>query len=224
MQEANDTDKRQENMKDVGQEKHLNVDDCLQILDHVSICMNPRCDLQGCSKMKRMLSHTKECKKKMQSTCTLCKHFLHLCMIHSKNCRATPCRIYLCGLIKRRVAQRQRSTKHEANARVTMPTQKAHAQERNSLRGANRISYLSNTLIVNEKAAAFRRTLSLQIPTNRNPTWLPFNRTESLEAMQGSVPELIGAMNGLIRPAEGVMERPLIVGREQFQTHEEMDS
>ena len=77
---------------------------CIQFLVHAIHCRDTSCKQPSCNKMKRVLSHTKECRLMLSgkwNMCTVCKHFILLCISHAKNCDQDKCPVPVCARIKK---------------------------------------------------------------------------------------------------------------------------
>ncbi|KAL1462231.1 hypothetical protein WDU94_014084, partial [Cyamophila willieti] len=59
---------------------------CIQSLTHAFNCRNANCQLPSCHKMKRVLQHTKICKRKEKGVCPICEKLQALCCYHAKYC------------------------------------------------------------------------------------------------------------------------------------------
>lgn len=59
---------------------------CIQSLVHACQCRDANCRLPSCQKMKRVVQHTKVCKRKTNGGCPICKQLIALCCYHAKVC------------------------------------------------------------------------------------------------------------------------------------------
>ena len=50
----------------------------------LSQCRDTNCRLPSCHKMKRVVSHTKQCKRKTNGGCPICKQLIALCGYQTK--------------------------------------------------------------------------------------------------------------------------------------------
>lgn len=80
---------------------------CIQSLVHASQCRDANCRLPSCQKMKRVLSHTKSCKKKNNGGCAICKQLIALCCYHARNCKEQRCVVPYCSNIKQKLRQQE---------------------------------------------------------------------------------------------------------------------
>ena len=72
-----------------GQDKDrkLSIQRCIQSLVHACQCRGANCNLPSCNKMKRVVAHTKQCKRKAEGNCPCCKQLIALCCYHAKICQ-----------------------------------------------------------------------------------------------------------------------------------------
>ena len=80
---------------------------CIQCLVHACQCTDSECGLAACEKMKRVISHTKQCQRKTNGGCPICKQFIALCCCHAKLCQTAICPVPFCQNIKRRLRLQQ---------------------------------------------------------------------------------------------------------------------
>ena len=62
---------------------------------------------KSCHKMKRVVSHTKQCKRKSNGGCPICKQLIALCCYHAKMCQEAKCPVPFCQSIKQKLKQQQ---------------------------------------------------------------------------------------------------------------------
>ena len=67
----------------------LSIQRCIQSLVHARQCRDANCRLPSCHKMKRVVSHTKQCKRKTNGGCPICKQLIALCCYHAKLCQVS---------------------------------------------------------------------------------------------------------------------------------------
>ena len=91
--------------------KKLQIQRCIQGLLHSCKCRDANCRMQSCARLKKLISHSKQCKARQlgQNSCTVCRQLIALCCYHSKNCDDTQnkCPIPFCQNIKGRLKQQQ---------------------------------------------------------------------------------------------------------------------
>ena len=71
--------------------RKLSIQRCIQSLVHACQCRDANCRLPSCHKMKRVVSHTKQCKRKTNGGCPICKQLIALCCYHAKLCQVRNC-------------------------------------------------------------------------------------------------------------------------------------
>ncbi|XP_060705627.1 histone acetyltransferase p300-like [Hemiscyllium ocellatum] len=90
-----------------GDSRRLSIQRCIQSLVHACQCRNANCSLPSCQKMKRVVQHTKGCKRKTNGGCPICKQLIALCCYHAKHCQETKCPVPFCLNIKHKLRQQQ---------------------------------------------------------------------------------------------------------------------
>nr|XP_048301058.1 histone acetyltransferase p300-like isoform X1 [Myodes glareolus] len=81
----------------------LRIQRTMQFLVHACQCHSANCSLPSCPKMKRVMQHTKGCKRKTSGGCPICKQFIALCCLHAKLCQENNCQVLFCVYIRRRL-------------------------------------------------------------------------------------------------------------------------
>ncbi|XP_034544280.1 CREB-binding protein isoform X3 [Notolabrus celidotus] len=87
--------------------RRLSIQRCIQSLVHACQCRNANCSLPSCQKMKRVVQHTKSCKRKTNGGCPVCKQLIALCCYHAKHCQENKCPVPFCLNIKHKLRQQQ---------------------------------------------------------------------------------------------------------------------
>jgi E1A/CREB-binding protein len=87
--------------------RQLSIQRCIQSLVHACQCRDANCLLPSCRKMKRVVSHTKSCKRKTNGGCPICKQLIALCCYHAKLCNEAKCPVPFCLNIKQKLRQQQ---------------------------------------------------------------------------------------------------------------------
>lgn len=87
--------------------RKLSIQRCIQSLVHACQCRDANCRLPSCHKMKRVVSHTKNCRRKTKGDCPICKQLIALCCYHAKHCQETKCSVPFCSSIKQKLKQQQ---------------------------------------------------------------------------------------------------------------------
>ncbi|KAJ8981154.1 hypothetical protein NQ317_013819 [Molorchus minor] len=90
-----------------GEARKLSIQRCIQSLVHACQCRDANCRLPSCQKMKRVVQHTKVCKRKTNGGCPICKQLIALCCYHAKHCQETKCPVPFCSNIKYKLKQQQ---------------------------------------------------------------------------------------------------------------------
>ncbi|RVE69195.1 hypothetical protein OJAV_G00075480 [Oryzias javanicus] len=88
-----------------GDSRRLSIQRCIQSLVHACQCRNANCSLPSCQKMKRVVQHTKGCKRKTNGGCPICKQLIALCCYHAKHCQENKCPVPFCLNIKQKLRQ-----------------------------------------------------------------------------------------------------------------------
>merc|ERR1719228_3234685 len=80
---------------------------CINSLVHACQCRDANCRSPSCHKMKRVVSHTRQCKRKSNGGCPICKQLIALCCYHAKVCQDAKCPVHFCLNIKQKLRQQQ---------------------------------------------------------------------------------------------------------------------
>ena len=89
------------------EERRLKIQRCIQSLVHATHCREINCQHLSCAKMKRVVEHTKTCKRKTGGGCRICQEFIDLCCYHAKQCQERECVVPFCRHIKTKLRQQQ---------------------------------------------------------------------------------------------------------------------
>lgn len=87
--------------------RQQSIQRCIQSLVHACQCRDANCRLPSCAKMKRVVSHTRSCKRKTNGGCAICKQLIALCCYHAKLCQEAKCQVPFCQNIKQKLRQQQ---------------------------------------------------------------------------------------------------------------------
>jgi len=87
--------------------RRLSIQRCIQSLVHACQCRDANCRLPSCQKMKRVVAHTRSCKRKTNGGCPVCKQLIALCCYHAKHCQEAKCPVPFCLNIKHKLRQQQ---------------------------------------------------------------------------------------------------------------------
>ena len=80
---------------------------CITTLEHATHCREPTCQRASCAKMKRVVEHTKTCRRKTGGGCRICQGLIHPCCYHAKSCLEKECVVPFCRQIKLKLRQPQ---------------------------------------------------------------------------------------------------------------------
>ena len=100
---SNGTDKPQNPQES----RRASIQRCIQSLVHACQCRDANCRQPSCQKMKRVVAHTKTCKRKTNGGCPICKQLIALCCYHAKHCQEAKCPVPFCLNIKQKLRQQQ---------------------------------------------------------------------------------------------------------------------
>ncbi len=84
--------------------KKQSIEKSIKFLVHAIQCELTYCKQPSCIKMKRVLTHTSECrlmKLGRWKLCQACNNFMLLCQSHAKTCQKNDCPITGCNRVKR---------------------------------------------------------------------------------------------------------------------------
>jgi len=85
--------------------RRQSIQRCIQSLCHASQCRDANCHTQSCHKMKRVMLHTRTCRRKVNNGCTICKQLIALCCYHAKSCTEQKCPIPFCLQLRQKLQQ-----------------------------------------------------------------------------------------------------------------------
>lgn len=95
------TDLKQANPQEA---RKQSIQRCIHSLVHACQCRDANCRLPSCQKMKRVVTHTKNCKRKTNGGCPICKQLIALCCYHAKHCLdGNKCPVPFCHNIKQKL-------------------------------------------------------------------------------------------------------------------------
>ncbi|KAI6195786.1 hypothetical protein M3Y94_01029000 [Aphelenchoides besseyi] len=110
--------------------RNESVEKCTQSLVHACQCQDADCHHLHCMKMKRVVQHTKLCKRRQTMNCSLCKQLIAICCYHAKHCNLADCPVPFCLDIRQKLQEHEQSQNqcptpsHEQNtneASTTIP-------------------------------------------------------------------------------------------------------
>uniref|UniRef100_A0A1I7UH46 histone acetyltransferase n=1 Tax=Caenorhabditis tropicalis TaxID=1561998 RepID=A0A1I7UH46_9PELO len=102
-------EKLKSSINDVPASRFESIQKCTVVLGHSSQCLDPNCRRMECPKMKRIIQHTKLCKKRINGTCPVCKQLIALCTYHAKHCTMDTCPVPFCMNIRQKLEEQKRS-------------------------------------------------------------------------------------------------------------------
>ena len=92
------------------------IERCFESLVHACQCrIGNYCQFRGCHKMKRVIAHTRQCQRKSNGGCPICKQLIALCCYHAKICNQSNCPVHFCQNIKAKL-KAQRAELRELSA------------------------------------------------------------------------------------------------------------
>lgn len=98
-----------------GGSRYESIQRCIASLVHACQCRDANCRRMSCHKMKRVVQHTKLCKKRISGTCPVCKQLIALCCYHAKHCTRDACSVPFCMNIRQKLAEQKRSHQRRAD-------------------------------------------------------------------------------------------------------------
>uniref|UniRef100_H2YZW9 histone acetyltransferase n=1 Tax=Ciona savignyi TaxID=51511 RepID=H2YZW9_CIOSA len=99
----------------------LAVQRCINSLVHACQCRNANCNSPACSRMKKIVTHTKSCKRKAGGGCPICKQLIALCVYHAKICQESKCQVPFCYTLKMRMKQQEQQHRPPATPKQEQP-------------------------------------------------------------------------------------------------------
>lgn len=105
-------------IKDPKEQRKASIEKCIRFLVHATQCHNVHCKQPSCIKMKRVLTHTRDCKLMLTgkwNQCNVCKQFVLLCISHAKSCNVDKCPVPVCARIKKNLRDQRNQRRVQAN-------------------------------------------------------------------------------------------------------------
>ncbi|XP_003376358.1 putative bromodomain protein [Trichinella spiralis] len=87
--------------------RNESIQRCMQSLVHACQCRDANCRRLSCHKMKRVVQHTKVCKKRQVGHCPVCKQLVALCCFHARTCSEPNCSVPFCQNIRQKLNEQQ---------------------------------------------------------------------------------------------------------------------
>ncbi|TKR68279.1 hypothetical protein L596_024280 [Steinernema carpocapsae] len=109
--------------------RNESIQRCISSLVHACQCRDANCRRISCHKMKRVVSHTRGCRKRQQSNsiCPVCKQLIALCCYHAKHCNLESCPVPFCFNIRQKLQEQKRSQNRRADMMMRRRMEKLHA-------------------------------------------------------------------------------------------------
>ena len=79
----------------------------MSVLEHAAQCKDNKCREKGCHKTKRVINHSKQCKRKADAGCPRCKKLIKSAISHANLCTTVKCPVPYCANIKYKKQQLQ---------------------------------------------------------------------------------------------------------------------
>uniref|UniRef100_A0A915EGW6 histone acetyltransferase n=1 Tax=Ditylenchus dipsaci TaxID=166011 RepID=A0A915EGW6_9BILA len=95
--------------------RNESVKRCINSLVHSCQCRDANCRRLTCHKMKKVVAHTKVCKKRQNTNCPVCKQLIALCCYHAKHCSLAMCPVPFCSNIRQKLQEQKRSQNRRAD-------------------------------------------------------------------------------------------------------------
>lgn len=105
-------------IKDPKEQRKASIEKCIRFLVHATQCHNTHCKQPSCIKMKRVLTHTRDCKLMLTgkwNQCNVCKQFVLLCISHAKSCNVDKCPVPVCARIKKNLRDQRNQRRVQAD-------------------------------------------------------------------------------------------------------------
>ena len=87
--------------------REISIQRVINSLVHSVQCQETYCQVPYCRKLKRIMAHTKSCKRKANGGCPVCKQLIALCCYHAKVCNEPRCSVPFCLNIKQKMREEQ---------------------------------------------------------------------------------------------------------------------
>jgi len=124
--------------------RKLSIQRCIQSLVHACQCRDANCRLPSCHKMKRVVSHTKACKRKTNGGCPICKQLIALCCYHAKLCQEAKCPVPFCLNIKQKLRQQQLQQRLQEAAMMRRRMAQMNARMNANMNGGKGVPAISS--------------------------------------------------------------------------------
>lgn len=82
-------------------ERRKSIEQYVQLLVHACFCNDQQCRQLPCMKMKRLVAHTRICKRITSGSCPIREQVITLCEYHAKHCpNDENCLVPFCSVFK----------------------------------------------------------------------------------------------------------------------------
>lgn len=96
--------------------RRVSLQTYIQSLVHACHCRDANCHRTICQKMKRLVQHVRNCKRRQNNnSCPVCKQLLTLCWNHAKTCKETKCPVPFCTNMKQKLEQQHAEQQFKQN-------------------------------------------------------------------------------------------------------------
>lgn len=96
--------------------RRVSLQTYIQSLVHACHCRDANCHRTICQKMKRLVQHVRNCKRRQNNnSCPVCKQLLTLCWNHAKTCKETKCPVPFCPNMKQKLEQQHAEQQFKQN-------------------------------------------------------------------------------------------------------------
>lgn len=93
--------------------RNESIQRCIQSLVHACQCRDANCRRLSCHKMKRVVQHTKLCRKRQSGHCPVCKQLIALCCYHAKHCTEGQCQVPFCLNIRLKLEEQRKAQRRQ---------------------------------------------------------------------------------------------------------------
>uniref|UniRef100_A0A0N5B8J3 histone acetyltransferase n=1 Tax=Strongyloides papillosus TaxID=174720 RepID=A0A0N5B8J3_STREA len=115
-----------------GNSRHESVQRCIRSLVHACQCRESNCRRPTCQKMRKVVNHTKTCKKRHNASCSVCKQLIALCCYHAKHCNTNNCPVPFCTNIRAKLQEQKRSLTRRADMMMRRRMEQLHGGSQTS--------------------------------------------------------------------------------------------
>lgn len=89
------------------QNRNESIQRCIHSLVHACQCRDANCRRLSCHKMKRVVQHTRGCRKRQGGNCPVCKQLIALCCYHARHCLDANCQVPFCQNIRQKLHEQK---------------------------------------------------------------------------------------------------------------------